>query len=502
MRAAHSRRVVSNVRVLMAGLSLLVAQPVAAVAGVATGPLQVSQCNPRYFIDPDGRPVYLVGSHTWTNLQDDPSYPAFDFERYLALLERHGHNFIRLWTLESPSWRSLKGERLGRDPLPYARTGAEQARDGLPKFDLTKFNQPYFDRLHARVEAARSRGVYVAVMLFNGWSIEDKDNYSYSWLQRGITKIYRTVGMEPPRWNQNNPWHTHPFNRANNVNGIDADDNLDGQGLEIHTLRHRDVTALQERYVRKVIDTVNDLDNVLYEISNESRGESTEWQYHMVRFIHDYEATKPKRHPVLMSWQYPGGANEPLYQSPADAIAPGSDPRDAAYRTALPAADGRKIIISDTDHIWGVGGDPDWVWRSLMRGHHPIFMDPLAELAHRMPDPPLSEQIRQAMGQTRSLSERISLLRMTPRNDLCSTTYCLADPDHEYLVYLPEGGSATVNLGTHGGPFGVEWFDPQRAAVTPSSAVPGGQHVFRAPFAGPAVVHIKTTRPSHRAGTC
>ena len=30
------------------------------------------------------------------------------------------------------------------------------------------------------------------------------------------------------------------------------------------------ITALQEAYVRKVVDTVNDLDNVLYEISNES----------------------------------------------------------------------------------------------------------------------------------------------------------------------------------------------------------------------------------------
>ena len=30
------------------------------------------------------------------------------------------------------------------------------------------------------------------------------------------------------------------------------------------------MTALQEAYVRKVIDTVNDLDNVLYEITNEA----------------------------------------------------------------------------------------------------------------------------------------------------------------------------------------------------------------------------------------
>ena len=33
-----------------------------------------------------------------------------------------------------------------------------------------------------------------------------------------------------------------------------------------------EITAIQEAYAKKVIDTVNDLDNVLYEISNESNG--------------------------------------------------------------------------------------------------------------------------------------------------------------------------------------------------------------------------------------
>jgi len=38
-----------------------------------------------------------------------------------------------------------------------------------------------------------------------------------------------------------------------------------------------------------VIDTVNDLDNVLYEISNESDGNSEAWQYHMINFVKSYE---------------------------------------------------------------------------------------------------------------------------------------------------------------------------------------------------------------------
>ena len=32
--------------------------------------LRVGSANPRYFVDPSGRPVYLTGSHTWQSLQD------------------------------------------------------------------------------------------------------------------------------------------------------------------------------------------------------------------------------------------------------------------------------------------------------------------------------------------------------------------------------------------------------------------------------------------------
>jgi len=56
---------------------------------------------------------------------------------------------------------------------------------------------------------------------------------------------------------------------ANNINGVDGDPHSTDSGRAIHTLALPTVTALQEAYVRKVVDTVNDLDNVLYEIGNE-----------------------------------------------------------------------------------------------------------------------------------------------------------------------------------------------------------------------------------------
>jgi len=157
---------------------------------------------------------------------------------------------------------------------------------GFRNLISTKFNEQYFERLRQRVVDARDRGIYVAVMLFQGWSIEKTRDDKRSWLQRAFAKLYRAIGMDPGIWDPNNPWNGHPFNWANNINSVNGVLNNDGEGLEFHTLKNAQTLKLQEQYVRKVIDTINDLDNVLYEVSNESRGEPTEWQNHIVRVIH------------------------------------------------------------------------------------------------------------------------------------------------------------------------------------------------------------------------
>ena len=73
-----------------------------------------------------------------------------------------------------------------------------------------------------------------------------------------------------PVTNSTNPWTYHPYNVKNNINGINGDPSNTGNGYTIQTTSEpAAVLQAQQAYVRKVIDTVNDLDNVLYEISNE-----------------------------------------------------------------------------------------------------------------------------------------------------------------------------------------------------------------------------------------
>ena len=453
-------------------------------AAAGAGPLRVHPTNPRYFTDgtknADGewKAVYLTGSHTWHNLQDGgPTDPpaAFDYQGFLDFLVEQNHNFFRLWAWESPREAAWHKGTLYCEPLPYLRTGPGNGVDGKPCFDVTKFNPEYFERLRERVQAARERGLYVGVMLFQGFSVAKKAKRA-----------------------QNNPWPGHPFHRDNNINGIDGDTNSDGNGYETHTLDNPRVTALQEAYVRRVIDTVGPFDNVVYEISNESHGRSTAWQYHMIELIRQYEKTRGWQHPVWMSFQWDdtdgAGTNQALFDSPAEVISPrhGTDAREA-YRTDPPVADGAKVILLDTDHLWGEGGDAAWVWKSFLRGHQPIYMDRLAKLTgDKRGDIPGAEGVRLAMGMTRRLARRVSLAALTPHPELASTGYCLADPGHEYIVYLPQGGEVTVDLTAASDTLAVEWLNPRSGEIVPGpSAARGTKLSFRAPFAHDAVLCLR-----------
>jgi hypothetical protein len=368
-------------------------------------PLTVHPENPRYFRDPRdtaGRAVYLTGSHHWDVLVDNAERPGgFDFEGYLDRLEAWGHNFFRLWTHEA--WTHEVR------PLPYPRTGPGRALDGGLRFDLSRFDPAYFERLRRRAARAGERGFYVAVMLFNGWSIHDNG--------------------------EGNPWFRHPFNRANNVNGIDGDPDGHGEGVNVHTLRLPAVTRLQEAYVQKAVETAGDLDNVLWEISNESPGESRDWQYHLIRFL---KTRSPI--PVGMTSCFPRGRNEDLFHSPADWISPN---HRGGYKRSPPPADGRKVILLDTDHLWGIGGGPEWIWKSFLAGHHPVYMDPLD-------GDPEREQARRAMGVTLSLARRLDLAAMAPAGD-----GCLAGRK-ERVVYLPRG-RGKIDLSSCRS---AEWIDP------------------------------------------
>ena len=83
-----------------------------------------------------------------------------------------------------------------------------------------------------------------------------------------------------------------------------------------------------------------------------------------------------KQHLVGLTFRYPGGSNDELFQSQADWISPNSIAPDGYnYKTNPPAADGSKVILADTDHTDSQGLGIDWVWKTFTRGLHPLLME-------------------------------------------------------------------------------------------------------------------------------
>jgi hypothetical protein len=210
------------------------------------------------------------------------------------------------------------------------------------------------------VAAAGDRGIYVAVMLFDGWALH----------------------LSPA------PDHVegHPFHAANNVNRVGIGSIVDYQVLPLDPR----VQALQEAYVRKVVDTLHDLPNLLWEVANESSGggtidpafaqalgqngtpewgDSTQWQYWVIDLVRRRESELGyDRHPIGMTMQFPvpeqTRVNDPLFDSHAEWISPGYDDEiftggghpmapgspQSRWLENPPVADGRKVVISDIDH--------------------------------------------------------------------------------------------------------------------------------------------------------
>jgi hypothetical protein len=194
-----------------------------------------------------------------------------------------------------------------------------------------------------------------------------------------------------------------------------------------------------------------------------------------------------------MTFQYKGGSNKTLFDSPADWISPNPE---GGYRDDPPPADGSKVILNDTDHLWGIGGNVGWVWKSFLRGLNPIFMDPYdGRVLSKGTDPQWPEFVRKAQGHVLIWSQRVQLAELTPHGELASSKYCLAKPGAEYLVYAPAGNmNLTVTLPP--GKFSVVWFDTASGRETEAETVThvGSHHAFTAPFDGDAVLYLKAVK--------
>src|SRR2546428_1616408 len=136
---------------------------------LAAEPLKLHPDNAHYFLF-RGKPTVLItsGEHYGAVLNLD-----FDYVRYLDELKSNKLNLTRTFTgayVEPSGAFNIASNTLapapGRFIAPWPRSSTPGYANGGNKFDLTKWNDAYFQRLEDFLSQAGKRGIVVELNLF------------------------------------------------------------------------------------------------------------------------------------------------------------------------------------------------------------------------------------------------------------------------------------------------------------------------------------------------
>lgn len=432
----------------------------------ASSPLRIHPNNFRYFTDDSGKAIVLSGSHTWLRKAENHQWKADGwnlekFNKYIDFLKYWNHNYVRLWMWEHKGDIDIW----------------EKGPDG--KYDLSKLNQEYFDLVKSFVSSAEAHGIYVGVMLFQGWS--------------GTCEASKS------------DWINHPMNKDNNINGIDGNpDNLP-YGNKVHSLENPRINKFQEMYVTKMINTLNDFDNIMWEIGNETIKSSLPWKAYIAGLIKGYEKQLPKQH-LILDGTGNGIGNNAIFLTGCDVFSPcvvkdwASLEEPYIINPPVPDENIKKPIILDNDHLgnhflrFTAFDQRSWTWKSFTRGNHPIHMDCydiLWDGENATPNHPIPGVVtnphydpqRKSMGDILRYAEKADMVNMVPVTDstFCSTTFCLLNQEKEYIIYQPDK-EKKITIALNKGEYRIETFDTIDSSVN-SMAISwdGGNKTFTKP---------------------
>jgi hypothetical protein len=406
---------------------------------------------PACFQSPAGQPLLLIGDYTWGTFSD----VDYDYAAMLDSLQAHGLNFARVWLWwgceEFPGLTDRHAVMMDRRfVVPYQRIGPGAAQDGQPKYDLSRFNPAYFDRLRKLCQAARVRDIHLQLILFDAWMLKHP-----------------------------HLWKLHAFHRDNNVNGVDADPANTGAGTDgqrgFCSPGNPGALEAQQAFIRRVVDAVNECDNVLFEIANENFY-NEQWELRLCDFIHEYEQTKPKRH-LVMPKDLPN--HKGVVQT--------WDPR-RIHAALLKKRGLRQPLIFDTD--WEINPNDDEVrramWAAVLSGGHFNYMDDSRQIGTEHQGDYRGTRrasLHRQIGHLAAFVRQMRFWEMLPDDALvkAGNTFAMTSTN-ELAAYLPTGGNVTLDLSKLAGQLEARWFDPKEGAWGKKLTAQGGRpEKFTAP---------------------
>jgi hypothetical protein len=245
-----------------------------------TKPIGLHPDNPHYFLF-RGKPAVLITSaeHYGAVINMD-----FDYLPYLDCLAEHQLNYTRIYPgalIEREGDfipENTLAPRSGRLLLPWTRSSEPGFALGGNKFDLDSWDEQYFSRLRDFVAMASEREIVVEVCFFNG-------QYEKNWCLQAL-------------------YH---------ANNIQEEGTCDHVGFQ--TMRDKELVARQEAYVGKIVQEVNEFDNIILEICDEPglfgtpADEYHAWISRMIDVVLKVEADLSNRH--LIAQQMEGDLNGP-----------------------------------------------------------------------------------------------------------------------------------------------------------------------------------------------
>jgi hypothetical protein len=194
----------------------------------------------------DGRPVLAYGPSPQNILTYLPRGNGNDYEDWVAWAEQYGIRNARSYppsTIVAPPALNLF-ERAAKQP---------------DKFDLTRFNDAYFQALRKACQRFKQAGIVVHLQLWQA--------------------VY---------WKK--AWRSHYYNPVNNIN---PDISRHAGHQEFSTTVNPHLVSHQIEYIHRILDATADIGNVFYDVMNEignGTANDREWAEAMVNAIVDWES--------------------------------------------------------------------------------------------------------------------------------------------------------------------------------------------------------------------